>query len=97
MLAIAILLPVLPLYLKDSGLSLGTTSIVLAAVGFGAALGSFPAGSLISGFGERRVLFGSLVALAGSTALLGVTTVVVALVAHSGRSQPSTRRHRLSR
>jgi MFS family permease len=75
------LVPVLPLYLKDSGLSLGATSVVLAAAGFGAALGSFPAGSLIARFGERRVLFGALGALVVSTALLGVTTVVLALVA----------------
>lgn len=77
---VALLVPVLPLYLDDSGLPLGTTSVVLAAVGLGAAIGSLPAGSLISRFGERRVLFGSLGALAASTALLGLTTVVVALV-----------------
>ena len=78
---VALLVPVLPLYLKDSGLSLGTTSVVLAAVGLGAAIGSLPAGALIARVGERRVLFGSLGALAASTALLGLTTVVVALVA----------------
>ena len=78
---VALLVPVLPLYLKDSGLSLGTTSVVLAAVGLGAAIGSLPAGALIARAGERRVLFASLAALASSTALLGLTTVVVALVA----------------
>ena len=78
---VAILVPVLPLYLKDSGLPLGTTSVVLAAVGLGAAIGSLPAGSLLARYGERRVLFASLGVLAASTALLGFTTVVVALVA----------------
>lgn len=78
---VALLVPVLPLYLKDSGLSLGTTSVVLAAVGLGAALGSLPTGSLLAKFGERRVLFASLAALAVSTALLGLTTVVALLVA----------------
>lgn len=79
-LGVALLIPVLPLYLEDSGLPLGPTSVVLAAVGLGAALGSLPSGSLISRFGERRVLFGALVALAVSTALTGLTTVVIALV-----------------
>ncbi len=78
---VALLIPVLPLYLKDSGLSLTTTSVVLAAVGFGAAIGSLPAGSSIARWGERRVLFGALGTLAISTALLGITTAVVALVA----------------
>lgn len=77
---VALLVPVLPLYLKDSGLSLGTTSVVLAAVGLGAAIGSLPTGSLLARFGERHVLFASLAALAVSTALLGLTTVVALLV-----------------
>ncbi|MFW2332825.1 MFS transporter [Ilumatobacter sp.] len=78
---VALLIPVLPLYLKDSGLSLGTTSVVLAAAGLGAALGSLPAGSSIARWGERRVLFAALLGLAVSTACLGVTTTVLALVA----------------
>lgn len=94
---VALLVPVLPLYLKDSGLPLGTTSVVLAAVGLGAALGSLPAGSLITRVGERRVLFGSLGALAASTALLGFTTVVVALVALRMAAGASNVALRLSR
>jgi len=78
---VALLIPVLPLYLTASGLSLGATSVVLAAVGLGAAIGSLPAGSLIARWGERRVLFGALATLAVGTALLGVTTAVLALVA----------------
>lgn len=78
---VALLVPVLPLYLSDSGLSLGATSVVLSAVGIGAALGSLPAGSLIARWGERRVLFAALIVLALSTALLGVTISVLALVA----------------
>ena len=94
---LALLIPVLPLYLKDSGMSLGTTSVVLAAVGLGAALGSLPAGSLIARFGERAVLFGALAALATSTALLGVTTVVIALVALRMAAGASNVAMRLSR
>lgn len=94
---VAILVPVLPLYLKDSGLSLRTTSVVLAAVGLGAAVGSLPAGSLLARFGERRVLFVSLGALAASTALLGFTTAVVALVALRMAAGASNVALRLSR
>ncbi len=38
-------------------------------------------GSLLARWGERRVLFGALITLAASTALLGITTTVMALVA----------------
>lgn len=94
---VAILVPVLPLYLQDSGLSLRATSIVLAAVGAGAAIGSLPAGSLIARVGERRVLFGALGLLAVSTALLGVTTTVIALVALRMAAGASNAALRLSR
>jgi MFS family permease len=94
---VGLLIPVLPLYLKNSGLSLGTTSVVLAAVGFGAALGSLPAGSLIARFGERRVLFGSLAALAATTAMLGVTIALIALIALRMAAGASNVALRLSR
>lgn len=78
---LALLLPVFPLYLTESGMSLRLASIVLAAVGVGATIGAMPAGALIARFGERRVMFASLAIAAVSTALLGVTTTVIALVA----------------
>jgi MFS family permease len=96
-LGVALLVPVLPLYLKESGLQLGTSSVVLAAAGLGAALGSFPVGSLIARTGERKVLFGSLVALAASTAALGLTTVVIALVVLRMAAGASNAALRLSR
>ncbi len=75
------LVPVLPLYLSDSLMSLGNISIVLAASGLGAALGSLPTGSLLARAGERFVLLIALVALAVTTAVLGLTAAVLALVA----------------
>ena len=55
-LGLALLVPVLPLYLTDSGLSLRAASVVLAAVGIGAFLGGLPAGLLVARVGSRRVL-----------------------------------------
>lgn len=80
-LGMAILVPVLPLYLTDSGLSLQLTSVVLAAVGLGAFLGGLPAGALIARIGSQKVMYGGLAVLGLSTALLGVTTVAIALAA----------------
>ena len=77
---LAMLVPVLPLYLKHEGLSLGATSVVLAGVGIGAALGGLPAGSALARFGERSTLAVSFVVMAASTAVLGFTGAAVVLV-----------------
>ncbi|MEE9415909.1 MAG: MFS transporter [Acidimicrobiales bacterium] len=76
----AMLVPVLPLYLTSEGFSLGTTSVILAAAGLGASIGGLPAGSLVARLSERSVLFGALWVTAASIAVLGVTTAVGALV-----------------
>ena len=78
---VGVLIPVLPLYLTDSGLSLGLASVVLASVGLGATIGGLPVGTLVSRLGDRAVLFVSLVMIAASTAALGLTTTAIALVA----------------
>lgn len=78
---LAMLLPVLPLYLTEVGLSLGVASIVLASVGIGAAAGGLPVGALLPRVGDRAVMIGSLLLVAGTTALLGVTSAALALVA----------------
>lgn len=96
-LGFGVLIPVLPLYLTDGGLSLGAISAVLAAVGLGAALGSLPAGSLIARLGERQILVIALSLLAFSTALIGFTTAVVALVALRMAAGASSVGFRLSR
>ncbi len=80
-LGVGVLVPVLPLYLTESGLSIAFTSLILAAVGAGAFVGGLPAGAVIARVGSQRILDWSLVVLALSTMLLGATTFAVALVA----------------
>jgi MFS family permease len=75
------LIPVLPLYLTDLGVSFTATAIVLAAAGLGAAVGGLPAGAAVGRFGERCLLEGSLVAMGLTAALAGWVTAVAALVA----------------
>ena len=75
------LIPVLPLYLTDLGVSFTATAVVLAAAGLGAAVGGLPAGAAVGRFGERRLLEGSLVAMGLTAALAGWVTAVAALVA----------------
>lgn len=79
-LGLALLIPVLPLYLTRSGIPLGTAAIVLAAVGAGATLGGLPAGALITRFGERAVLIGALAGISVTSALLGVSDAALVLV-----------------
>ena len=74
------LLPVVPLYLRDAGLSYSRVSEVLAAVGVGAVLGGLPVGAAARRFGPEWVFVGATVAAAATSALLGVTTVVFALI-----------------
>lgn len=77
---LAMLVPVLPLYLQDEGLSLAATSVVLAGVGIGASLGGFPAGSALARYGERITMIAALIVMTWSTAVLGFTTSTVLLV-----------------
>ncbi len=74
------LLPIVPLYLRDIGFSFTTVSVVLAALGFGAFLGGLPAGALAGRIGPESVFAGAVVLSAVSTALFGVSTAVLALV-----------------
>ena len=80
-LALGMLVPVLPLYLSEEGLSLGQTSVVLAGIGIGAAAGALPAGSLLARYDERTVVVWALLLTAASTAAVGLTTSAVALLA----------------
>ncbi len=75
------LIPVLPLYLGEAGVSLGTTAVVLAAAGAGAVLGGLPVGVLVTRLGERRVLFMSIVTMAGCSFALGLTETAIVLIA----------------
>ena len=79
--ATGMLVPVLPLYLTSEGFSLRTTSLVLAAAGFGSLIGGLPVGKLLSRTSERKVLGAALIVIAISTALLGVVAALALLVA----------------
>lgn len=74
------LIPVLPLYLTDEGVSVALIGVILGAAGIGAGLGGLPTGALIARFGETRVMLGALSAVGASTALLGVTNTAIALI-----------------
>jgi MFS family permease len=78
---ISMLVPVLPLYLTEQGLGFTQTSVVLAAAGMGGVIGSLPSGGLVARFGDRTLMTLALVIMALAAALVGFTTVVVALFA----------------
>jgi MFS family permease len=90
-----VLLPVLPLYLEQSGLRLSFVGLVTASAGIGSALGGLPASSLAERRGTDRLLAVALILMAGTAAVLGATDAVVGLVVlrvaygfgHSGISQ----------
>lgn len=83
-LGVGMLVPVLPLYLREEGLSFSAVSVVLAASGVGAALGGLPVGSLAGRVRERTLAIMAIALLAASTLTMGFTTAVVALVALRG-------------
>jgi MFS family permease len=75
------LLPIVPLYLREAGLSYTMVAVVLASLGVGAVLGGLPAGGVASRLGPEWLFVGATVASAATAALLGVSTAVLALVA----------------
>jgi MFS family permease len=75
------LLPIVPLYLRDAGLSYTTVAVVLAALGMGAVIGGLPIGGAAARYGPELLFVGATIATALTSALLGVSTAVLALVA----------------
>ncbi len=73
------LLPVVPLYLRDQGMSYTQVTAVIAALGVGAVLGGLPAGALVGRSGPPALFAGAAAAMAVTTVLLGVSTSVIAL------------------
>ena len=80
-LGIGMLVPVLPLYLRDIGMSFSEVAVVLGAAGVGAMIGGIPSGSMMARRDERALMIVSLVAMAATTALFGLTTALASLVA----------------
>ena len=75
-----VLLPVLPLYLKDQGISLSLIGVIIGAAGVGSALGGVPASVFAERLGNDRLLFVSIAVQAVVALALGFTGVAVALV-----------------
>jgi MFS family permease len=75
------LVPVVPLYLRDAGLSYTRISVILAALGMGAVVGGLPTGAIAARVGPEWLFVGATLATATTAALLGVSTAVLALVA----------------
>lgn len=75
------LVPVVPLYLRDAGLSYTRVSVILAALGLGAVIGGLPTGAAAARVGPEWLFVGATAATAVTAALLGVSTAVLALVA----------------
>lgn len=75
------LLPVIPLYLRDSGLSYTLVTAVLAATGLGAVVGGLPVGSVAQRLGPEWLFAISTVMTAVTSTLIGVSTAVIALFA----------------
>lgn len=74
------LVPVIPLYLRDAGLSYTLVTAVLAATGLGAVLGGLPVGGIAQRFGPEWLFAVSTVVTAVMSTLIGVSTAVIALV-----------------
>ena len=75
------LVPVLPVYLRELGLSYTVVTTVLAAIGVGSMVAQIPVGALVARVGERPVMLVALAVLAIAIALLGFAPVTIALVA----------------
>ncbi len=75
------LLPIVPLYLRDAGLSFTMTSVVIGALGLGGIVGGLPVGRVAGRAGPEVLFVAATTAMAVTAALLGVATAVLALVA----------------
>ena len=75
------LVPVVPLYLRDAGLSYTLVTVVLAATGVGAVLAGLPVGRAAQRYGPEWLFVVSAIVTGVMAALIGVSTAVLALIA----------------
>ncbi len=80
MLGGAVLLPVLPLYLIEQGISLSLVGVIIGAVGVGSALGGIPASVFGQRFGNDTLMLVSVAMQAAVVLAFGFTELAVALV-----------------
>jgi MFS family permease len=78
---VGMLIPVLPLYLRDIGLSYTLVTTVISGFAAGALVAQIPFGRAIARWRDRTVMLVSLLLLGISTWLLGVVAVTVWLIA----------------
>ncbi len=76
----AMLVPILPLYLRDLGLSFTMVSLIIAAAGIGSMMAQVPFGKLLTTVGETPVMVGSLIVMGLMAGLTGFAGFAVALV-----------------
>ena len=77
---VGMIIPVLPLYLREAGFSYTLVTTVIAAWGVGSLIGQIPLGALIARIGERVVMVGALLVMALAIGLLGVFAVTIAMI-----------------
>jgi MFS family permease len=75
------LVPVVPLYLRDAGMSYTLVTVVVASTGVGAVLAGLPVGRAAQRYGPEWLFAVSAVVTGVMAALIGVSTAVLALVA----------------
>ena len=80
MLGATVLLPVLPLYLIERGISLSLVGVIVGAVGVGSALGGLPASVFGQRFGNDALMFVSIAIQAAVVLAFGFTGLAIALV-----------------
>ena len=80
MLGGAVLLPVLPLYLTEQGISLSLIGVIIGAVGVGSALGGIPASVFGQRFGNDALMFVSIAIQAAVALAFGFIELAMALV-----------------
>lgn len=84
-----IILPILPLYIRELGAGLSQTGIILSAFAFGAVLGNLPGGAFIARFGKRNAMLASVlleVLLAGSIVFIHDPLVLAPILFFLGAS-----------
>ncbi len=80
MLGGTVLLPVLPLYLIEQGISLSLAGVIIGAVGVGSVLGGVPASVFGQRFGNDTLMFVSVAMQASVVLAFGFTELAVALI-----------------
>ena len=79
-LGVGIILPLVPLYLEDSGVSLSTVGLIIGAFGFGAALIGIPASALAERHTNDHLLLAAIGAAATGVVVFGLTELAAVLI-----------------